>query len=693
MVGWPKLMPDQSAKTLLEVTDLEVVLNAGVPHPVVRGVSLQVQRGEVLGIVGESGSGKSVTALSLVGLLPAALRVASGSVRFAGEELIGASERRLADIRGRQINFVFQDPMAALDPVMRIGEQVIEPLLLHGLARRGAATQHGIATLTDVGIPTARENFRRFPHQFSGGMRQRAIIASALITSPELIIADEPTTALDVTVQAQILDLFRQLNRERGVALILISHDLGVVGEFCNRLAVMYAGRIVETGQTRDVLTRAQHPYTRALLASMPSRGISRDAPLMAIAGDPPVPGVLPAGCAFHPRCSHAVAICRTAEPALSQVGRSQTACWVAAQEGGFARPERARAAMPLAARKPNTRESDDVLLAVEDLRCSFPVPAKLPWRPKRYVRALDGVSVAVNRGQTLGVVGESGCGKSTLVRCILRLIEPDGGRVLFRGRDITTLDPRAMRALRRHIQPVFQDPYASLNPNWTVSESIAEPLLAQSVHGAEVWRRVDECLELVHLGSRYGRRHPHELSGGQRQRVAIARALACSPELLVADEPLSSLDVSIQAQIINLLSEMQDRLNLTIVLVSHDLRVVRYLSSTIAVMYLGKVVEVGDTEELCSRPRHHYTVALLSAVPKGVGDPSQAKRVVLSGDLPSPLDPPSGCRFRTRCPMARPLCASEEPLLAKGTLVQTACHYPLMNGRSMERANGVKQP
>jgi oligopeptide/dipeptide ABC transporter ATP-binding protein len=674
---------------LLQVEDLQVGLRGGVPHQVVRGVSLEVRHGEVLGIVGESGSGKSVTALSLVGLLPAALRIAAGSIRFHGEELTAADERQLADIRGRQIGFVFQDPMAALNPVMRIGEQVIEPLLLHHMARRAAATARGIAALGDVGLPAAPENFRRFPHQFSGGMRQRAIIASALISGPELIIADEPTTALDVTVQAQILDLFRQLNRERGVALILISHDLGVVGEICDRLAVMYAGRIVETGNTKDVLAEPQHPYTRALIESLPPTRLARAVPLRAIAGEPPTSDALPAGCAFHPRCRHAVALCRTADPVLAPVRQGWTACSVAAQAGGFGPVERppAVAAGPDAQAESGPREDDQALLRVEDLRCSFSIPARLPWRRRRQVRALDGVSVSVNRGETLGIVGESGCGKSTLVRCVLRLMEVHSGRILFRGRDVTALDAAALRSLRRHIQPVFQDPYASLNPNWTVRESIAEPLLAQDVRGAEVRRRVDESLELVHLGSGFGGRRPHELSGGQRQRVAIARALVCKPELLVADEPLSSLDVSIQAQIINLLREMQARLRLTIILVSHDLRIVRYLSTRIAVMYLGKVVESGDAEEVCAHPRHPYTAALLSAVPAAIDDQSRAKRILLVGELPSPLAPPSGCRFRTRCPMAQPLCAAEEPVPAPGSPVQVACHYPLAPSRPAPHA------
>jgi peptide/nickel transport system ATP-binding protein len=676
--GRPQLIQPPRSDVLLSIRDLEVALANDPKRAVVRGVSLEVHQGEVLGIVGESGSGKSMTALSIVKLLPSALRVSAGSIWFNGEELTAASAKRLAEIRGRHIGFVFQDPMAALNPVMRIGEQVSEPLPLHHVAYRAEAMRRAVARLQEVGIAAPLESVHRFPHEFSGGMRQRAMIAMALIATPELIIADEPTTALDVTVQAQLLDLFRQLNRDSGVALILISHDLGVVGEFCHRIAVMYAGRIVEVGETKDLISDPQHPYTRALLASMPSTRLARDLPLRAIAGDPATADALPSGCPFHPRCSYRVEKCRTAEPPLLRVRTTFSACWVAQRTEGFGpSPQTLPARLPQA-ESSTIRSTADSMLRVENLRRYFSVAARLPWQRRRELHAVDGVSFTLGRGETLGIVGESGCGKSTVARCILRLIEPDEGRILFRGQDITSLSGNALRAIRRHIQPVFQDPYASLNPRWSVRRIITEPLVAQGVGAASARRRVDETLDLVGLGGGYSMRLPHELSGGQRQRVAIARALACRPDLLVADEPLSSLDLSIQAQVINLLREMQAALGLSILFVSHDLRVVRYLSTTIAVMYLGKIVEFGDTEAVCSRPGHPYTAALLSAVLPAPGDQPPPDRIELAGELPSPLDPPSGCRFRTRCSIARPNCALQEPPLMNRFLTQVACHYPL---------------
>ncbi len=665
---------------LLRIEGLEVAVAKKLGHAVVRGVSLEVHEGEVLGIVGESGSGKSMTALSIVRLLPPTLYISAGSISFKGEELTNASARRLAEIRGRHIGFVFQDPMAALNPVMQIGEQVREPLPLHHLAYRAKAMRHAVTQLREVGIAAPLESARRFPHEFSGGMRQRAIIAMSLIATPELIIADEPTTALDVTVQAQLLELFHRLNRDSGVSLILISHDLGVVGEFCDRIAVMYAGRIVEIGETKDLLSEPQHPYTRALIASMPSTRLARGVPLRAIAGEPAAADALPGGCPFHPRCAHSVEQCRNAEPPLLRVRTTLSACWVAQRAEGLGKlPQPLSAATELA--QPEcltTHTAGDSMLRVENLRRYFRVAARLPWQRRREVHAVDGVSFTLGRGETLGIVGESGCGKSTVARCILRLIEPDEGRIVFRGHDITSLSGNALRAIRRHIQPVFQDPYASLNPRWSVRQSVAEPLLAQGIRAASARRRVDETLDLVGLGSGYSERLPHELSGGQRQRVAIARALACRPDFLVADEPLSSLDLSIQAQIINLLREMQVALGLSILFVSHDLRVVRYLSTTVAVMYLGKIVEFGDTEAVCSSPGHPYTAALLSAVPPAPGDQPPTERIALAGELPSPMDPPSGCRFRTRCSIARPNCGLQEPYLTNRVVTQVACHYPL---------------
>ena len=603
------------AEPLLRVDDLRVaVTSGGATREAVRGVSFEVSPGEVFGIVGESGSGKSLTVNAIPGLLPSGTSLAGGRVWFKGEDLQAVSRHRLSELRGRDIAMVFQDSLTSLNPVLRIGEQVREPLELHGLAKRSAAEQRAEEGLRTMGIPDARRAAARYPHEFSGGMRQRAMIATALIASPSLIIADEPTTALDVTVQAQILDICRGLVRQSDVGLILISHDLGVMSELATTLAVMYAGRIVEVGAAQAVLTKPQHPYTMALLDSMPSRAGSANGLLNAIPGEPPALDARPSGCPFHPRCPFVEDRCRTEEPALLPVAGSQSACWVAQRAPLDRRPRSVGTITSLAsAERPLSVEP---LLRLAGIVKHYPLGGGLPFRARAEVHALDGVSLSLNPGETLGIVGESGCGKSTLARCILRLTEVDAGSIVFDGRDITHLRGEELRHVRRFMQPVFQDPYASLNPRARVADAVAEPLLAHGSSKQDARRRVDEVLELVSLGSRHGDRYPHELSGGQRQRVGIARALALDPKLLVADEPISALDVSIQAQILNLLRDLQRRLGLTLVFISHDIRLVRYMSTNIAVLNVGKVVEYGPAEAVATRPRHPYTQALLSAVP-----------------------------------------------------------------------------
>ena len=665
---------------LLEVQDLHVTIDAvGSAREAVRGVSFRIAAGEVLEIVGESGSGKTLTVSAIAGLLPRGVRIGGGSVQFRGEDLRAASRHRLSEIRGREIAMVFQDSLTSLNPVMRIGVQVQEPLLLHHIASGGAARVAAEDRLRSVGIPDPDRAMRRYPHEFSGGMRQRAMIATALIASPALIIADEPTTALDVTVQAQIIDICRRLNRELDVTFIVISHDMGVMSELATTLAVMYAGRIVEFGPTQQLLATPQNPYTKALLESMPRASLAKTDDLKAILGEPPSPEALPPGCPFHPRCPLVEERCRLEEPLLLSVATgSASACWVAQRQplppvGSDVAPTRASAVE--AAGQVNVGEP---LLQVRDLVKHFQVPSGVPFRKGEAVHALDGVSLDVHPGETLGIVGESGCGKSTLARCILRLIDVDAGSITFRDRDITRLRGEELRLLRRHMQPVFQDPYASLNPSARVEDAIAEPLLAHGVPKLEALQRVAEVLELVGLGPRYARRFPHQMSGGQRQRVGIARALVLEPELIVADEPISSLDVSVQAQIINLLRDLQRRLDLTLVFISHDVRLVRHLSTNIAVMFLGKVVEYGPSDEVYSRPRHPYTGALVSAV-LTLGPAANGGRIILSGDPPSPLKPPSGCRFHTRCPRAQQLCAEVEPSREPAGAPHTwACHFPL---------------
>jgi peptide/nickel transport system ATP-binding protein len=664
---------------LLEIRDLHVIIQAADgPREAVRGVSLQVAPGDVLGIVGESGCGKTLTVSAIAGLLPSGVRVASGDVWYKGENLRAVSRHRLSQIRGREIAMIFQDSLTSLNPVLRIGPQVEEPLLLHHMASRRAARATAGEGLRSVGIPDAEGAMRRYPHEFSGGMRQRAMIATALIAAPSLVIADEPTTALDVTVQAQILDICRQMNRERNVALIVISHDLGVMSELSRTLAVMYAGRVVEYGPTQQLLSSPQHPYTRALLASMPSGATARGQELPAIPGEPPSPEALPVGCPFHPRCSMALDRCRGEEPALLQVqGGSSSACWVSQEHSLPPLPVAARATAIARGVVQREEQPSEPVLQVRNLVKHFRIPSGVPFRAGQEVHALDGVSVTVRSGETLGVVGESGCGKSTLARSILRLIEVDEGSIVFRGQDVTRLGGEPLRLLRRHMQPVFQDPYSSLNPSTRVDDAVAEPLLAHGVTKQEARDRVARMLDLVGLGARHNRRFPHQLSGGQRQRVGIARALVLEPELVVADEPISSLDVSVQAQIINLLKDLQKRLNLTLIFISHDVRLVRHLSTNIAVMFLGKIVEYGPSDEVYTSPRHPYTEALISAVPN-LGPAVGPGRIILKGDPPSPLRPPSGCRFHTRCPRAQPLCTEVEPPDSTDGRHVWACHFPV---------------
>ena len=672
---------ERGEEALLDVRDLQVAV--GPPRRswlVVRGVSLQVRAGEIFGLLGESGSGKSMTVQAINGLLPPGARVTGGSVRFDGEELIGNSSRRLAQLRGDRIGMVFQDSLTSLDPIMQIGPQVAEPLLLHDKASRREARSLVAERLRAMGMADTHEAVRRYPHEFSGGMRQRAAIATALIGTPSLLIADEPTTALDVTVQAQILDICRRLNQELGAAIVLISHDLGVLAEICTTIGVMYAGRIVQTGPTRALLEHPNHPYTRALVESMPRRSGSRGVRLKAIGGEPPAPDALPDGCKFHPRCAYAIARCVEQEPTLTWVGETRSACWVA-QAGSLpplAETGPVGLTQPAADGKPATTR--DVLLTATDLRHYFAVPGERLFARPRQLRAVDGVSVELRRGDTLGIVGESGCGKSTLAKCLLRLIDVDAGRIEFMGRDITRLAGDELRRIRRHVQPIFQDPYASLNPRRRITEIIAEPLIVNGFAADEVASRVQQSLDLVGLGGRLGSRFPHELSGGQRQRVGIARAIVLRPALIVADEPISSLDLSIQAQIINLLRDLQQRFDLTLVFISHDLRMVRQLCTSIAVMFLGKIVETGPTEEVCARPRHPYAGALLASVPELSFSREPRSRTLLAGEPPSPLSPPSGCRFRTRCPSCRNHCASNEPQLVAGADAdhRWACHFPL---------------
>jgi peptide/nickel transport system ATP-binding protein len=674
---------------VLSLRDLVVEFRTPAgPVRAVDGVSFDVFAGETLGVVGETGSGKSVTVLAALGLLPGhRLHHLGGEVRYAGRDLLSLPVRDLRQIRGRDIAMVFQDPGAALNPVQRIGDQIAETILLHEDVSARAARQRAVALLDLVGVPQPDLRARQYPHQFSGGMSQRAVIAMAIANKPKVLIADEPTTAVDVSVQAQLLQVLRIAQEETGAATVLISHDLGVIAETAQRICVMYGGRVVETGPVDQVFRAASHPYTAGLLACTP-RLDSGTGALVPIPGQPPDASRLPPGCAFAPRCPlhRGRDLCTTVRPELSDVDGEarRSACHFATETATLrasdsaADSDSAAAATP----RPDPVASDPPapLLEVRRLVRHFPIRRGL-FGDAGTVHAVDDISFRIEVGETLGLVGESGCGKSTTSRLLLRLDEPTAGEILVKGADLGGADRRALRQIRRQVQMVFQDPYASLNPRLAVGDNVTEPLrVAGGFSKAQRRARAAELFDQVGLLRGHLSRLPKELSGGQRQRVAIARALALRPELLLLDEPVSALDVSVQAQVLNLLMELKQAYGLAYLFVSHDLSVVRYMSDRVAVMYLGKIVETGPAARIFGNPRHPYTVALLASVPQPAPPtPGSARRAPLAGEVPSPANPPSGCRFRTRCPLAEEICAREEPALtARGADHETAvaCHF-----------------
>jgi len=675
MAGLPEPLElnQDGAVPLLSVRDLSVAYGGvGRPVRVVDRVSFSVGAGQALGVVGESGCGKSQTMLAVLRLLPHGGRIASGRVLFDGRDLVGLTDDEMRRVRGRGIAYISQDALSALNPVMTIGRQMAEPLIVEEGMSEADARQRCVELLGQVGIPGAVQRLESYPHQLSGGMRQRVLIAMAISGRPKVLIADEPTTALDVTLQAQILALIDRLRRELGMALVLISHDLGVVAGVTDSVAIMYAGRVVETATTAAVFAQPQHPYTRALLDALPRLDAPVEDKLRPIAGRPPDPMRLPPGCAFHPRCGHAEPRCRIEVPQLADRGAHHlVSCWVAPAVTAVAR------SVEPSATQPAHEAAPDAVIAT-DVSIHFPVRHGIFRRVVGRVRAVDGVSLTMRTGRTVGLVGESGSGKSTFGRALLGLVPLANGTISHFGLPFT-----GRRGQPRHLprlgQMVFQDPYASLNPRMTVGAALAEVLAVHDVVArSECEPRVAELLDSVGLRPDLARLHPHELSGGQRQRIAIARALAIEPKFIVCDEVVSALDVSIQGQIINLLQELQRAHRLSYLFISHDLSVVRHISHEIAVMYGGKIMEMGSRDRLFAAPHHPYTHTLLSAV--SVPDPHierRRRRVEIRSEPPDPANPPTGCRFQRSCRFAAERCRTDEPALRPvDDAQQVACHF-----------------
>jgi peptide/nickel transport system ATP-binding protein len=672
---------------LLQISDLhtEIRLKQAVVHAV-DGVTIHVEPGETLGIVGESGCGKTMTALSVMNLLPTGGSVVSGSIKLNGQEISGLPDDKMRQIRGNEIGMIFQDPLTSLNPTMTVGKQIAEAVKLH----RGASTQQALERATEVldlvGLPQARERVGEYPHQFSGGMRQRVMIAMALACEPKLLIADEPTTALDVTIQKQILELIDSLRQRLGMSVILVTHDLGVIAGRADRVAVMYAGKIAETTDTADLFGNPRHPYTEALFEALPDKAAETRERLYSIPGLPPDLVRPPAGCRFAPRCRYATDRCRAEDPPLGgETGNHRFACFFPVGQAVWSRIPAAAHTAPRAAGPAtmNGGSRADVLLDVRHLAKEFPVTrGAVMQRRVGSVSAVADVNFSIRRGETLGLVGESGCGKTTIGRLVVGLDQPTSGEIWFRGKDLSKSSGRQYRRERQQIQLMFQDAYASLDPRMRAGAVLQEPLAAQHIGSrSERRQRAAEMLDHVGLPRTSTERYPHEFSGGQRQRLGFARALMLSPDLIVADEPVSALDVSIQAQILNMMSDLQRELGLTYLFISHDLAVVRYLSTQIGVMYLGKLVEIGPADDVYRRPAHPYTKGLLDSAPVADPETEQAKvRAGISGELPSAIHPPSGCRFRTRCPLAEEICAEMTPPLrpfpGRGHLA--ACHFPL---------------
>ena len=678
---------------LLDIRDLhtDIEIRSGVVHAL-SGVDLHVNPGETLGIVGESGSGKTMTALSLMGLLPQGGSVSSGQIILDGQDLTKLALKEKRKLRGTKVGMIFQDPLTSLNPTMKISLQVCEPLRVHEKLSKKEALERAVEILKRVGMPRPEVVINNYPHQLSGGMRQRVMIAMALICKPRILIADEPTTALDVTTQMQILDLIDELRDEYQMGVILITHDLGVVAGHTDRVAVMYAGRIVETAPTKTLFTEPKHRYTSSLMAALPERALAAGTKLFSIPGAPPSLTNLPVGCRFAARCLWTTNECRAGYPDLSGDDTHTFSCFHPVQEGDES-PAALQAKLDTqkngdeAGAQQAPLVSSKVLLDVKEASREYESAGSGFFkRDKGVVSAVDRVSITVKKGETYGLVGESGCGKSTMGRLIAGLERPSGGAIELDGRDLATLKGRDAVTIHRDVQMMFQDSYAAMDPRMRIDQILAEPMSIQKTGNArQVAERIMEIIEQVGLTEEILDRYPHEFSGGQLQRIGFARSLTLAPDLIVADEPVSALDVSVQAQVLNLMKDLQAELGLSYLFISHDLAVVQYMADRIGVMYLGRIVEEGPAKEVVENPKHPYTKALIDSIP--VPDPEFShddRAIKLTGEPPSAVNPPEGCRFRPRCPFAGEECKIQPALTDERHRV--ACHHPLLQIQKREK-------
>lgn len=681
---------------LLEIERLKTILNTG-PKPVraVDGLGLKIFKGETFALLGESGCGKSMTALSIMRLLPETAEIIEGHIKIDGNDLLLLPETDMRKVRGKRISMIFQEPMLSLNPVMTIASQIEEVLKQHFDLHRTDIPKRILDILQQVGIPDASRRMAEYPFQFSGGMKQRVMIAMALAGEPELLIADEPTTALDVTIQAQVLDLMRELQQRTDMAILLITHDLGVVAEMAHRIAVMYAGEIIETATREDFFQRPAHPYSQKLFAALPTRS-KRNRGLAVISGNVPPLSQVFQGCRFADRCDHAWELCHQTVPEwIEMAADHRVKCHLFSEQ----KESKDQAKMPPETASPADTDyaaphQDAELLNVIDLKIHFPIHKGLLKHIAGYVKAVDGISLTIAPGKTLALVGESGCGKTTVGKGICQLIPTTAGSVQFNGSELTGLARNQLRKKRAEFQIIFQDPYSSLNPRMRIIEILEEgmnPLDCDrhdKIKSNQKANKVDELLQRVGLPAEAKWRYPHEFSGGQRQRIAIARALAVNPKLLICDEPTSALDVSVQAQILNLLRTLQQNLGLAYLFITHNISVVEYLADEVAVMYLGRIVETGHVDEVLNAPKHPYTQALLSSVPVIEAAPKR-ESIHLKGELPSPTNTPSGCYFHPRCPYVMPICREIYPDKSTFSATHSAhCYLYAQNQNSAEPDN-----